>query len=262
MRIAPIFNMLSFTSNVYDNPNIFGFDDEISRNRRIFIRQHYNEYKMPYQDIYENEPKLEKYQLNKLLDFFAKKPKNINGEDIYHLPLANVHNISTLKRYTPNIYRGSTLYDAPDWVLDKLKKAGIQRVIDLAGYGDLYKNKVERHGLEYVPVSINTMRSDYYVNSSRKEELIKFIKTMQKEYVYMGCEFGTYKTDAAVLLNSLFNPKVKAYCKIYSPEKIEYIPKIANKLYHLMSSQDKKEIGWTPEFEKLFNKKITSMLHL
>lgn len=260
MKIQPIHNSMSFTSSVYDDENVLGFDDEISKARRTFIREHYNEYKMPYQSIYENEPRLEKYQLNKLIDFFVKKPKNINGEDIYHLPLSNVRNISDSKRYTPNIYRGSTLYDAPDWVLDKLQDLGIKRVIDLAGYGDLYKNKVEQHGLEYVSFNINSIYFDYCV--SKKDELIKFIKTMQKEYIYMGCEYGTYKTDAAVLLNILFNPKVKGACKIYSPERIEFIPSIANKLYHLMSSKDKKEIGWTPEFEKLFNEKIARMLHL
>ena len=94
----------------------------------------------------------------------------------------------------------------------------------------------------------------------QKDKLVEFIKEMQKEYVYMGCEYGTYKTDVAVFLNTLFNPKVKGYCKIYSPDKIIYVPKTANEIYKNMTNKDKKELGWTKEFEKQFNKKLQNML--
>lgn len=187
-----------------------------------------------------------------------KKPKKIDAENIYNLPLYNVHNISgSIRRYNPDIYRGSTLYDAPVEVLELLKKAGITTVIDLAGYGDLYKDKIEKQGLEYVDFNMSYIRDNNASDGElRKNKLIKFIKTMQNEYVYLGCEYGTYKTDAAILLNTLFNPKVKGYCKIYSPEMIDDIPKVANTLYHLMTQEDKKSIGWTLEFEKLFKEKI------
>lgn len=256
MKIAPISNFIAFKSNIYDDENVLGFDDAISKERRTFIREHYNEYKMPYQSLYEKEPRLEEYQLNKLIDFFAKKPKNINGEDIYHLPLSNVRNISGSKRYTPNIYRGSTLYDAPDWVIDKIKESGIKTVVDLAGYGDLYKNKLEEHGLEYASFYLDPGSFHFVDKNSKKDELIKFIKTMQKEYIYMGCEYGTYKTDAAITLNTLFNPKVKGPCRVGSSFEIGYVWRVANELYELMTPKDKKEIGWTPEFEKLFKEKI------
>lgn len=262
MKIAPISNFISFKSNIHDDEHVLGFDDDISRQRRNFIREHYNEYKMPYQSIYENEPRLSEYKLNQLIDFFAKKPKNINGEDIYHLPLFNVRNISSTNRYRPNIFRGSTLADAPDWVIDKLKESGIKTVIDLRGYSNSYKNKVEEHGLEYASfyISPDPMSWHSVDKTSKKDELIKFIKTMQKEYIYMGCEYGTYKTDAAVTLNTLFNPKVKGPCRVGSPFEIRYIWRVADELYKLMTQKDKKVLGWTPEFEKIFKKTIAGMV--
>lgn len=262
MKIYPIIKSVPFKSHIYDDENILGFDDDISRQKRQFIREHYNEYIMPNQNIYENEPRLEEYKLKQLIDFFAKKPKKINGEDIYHLPLSNVRNISSSRRYTPNIYRGSTLYDVPNWVITKLKEAGIKTIIDLAGYGDLYKNKIEQNNLEFVSFYLDPTSFDYIADkTSEKDELIKFIKTMQKEYIYMGCEFGTYKTDAAITLNTLFNPKVKGACRVNSYYEISYIWEMANELYKLMTPKDKHSIGWTPEFEKKFLENIANKLH-
>lgn len=174
--------------------------------------------------------------------------------------MSNLSNISTTSRYTPNIYRGSTLYDSPDWVLEKLKKAGIKTIINLGDYGESYKKKIEKAGFEYVDFSISLMRYHYIDDEQKKDKLIKFIKSMRKEYVYMGCECGTYKTDAAVFFNNLFNPKVKGYCKIYYPEMVNDVPQIADEIYMNMTDEDKKSIGWTPEFEEKFKEKLAKML--
>ena len=115
--------------------------------------------------------------------------------------------------------------------------------------------------MEYVDFNISSIRCNYLNENEKKNKLISFIKAMQKEYVYMGCEYGTYKTDAAVMINNLFNPKVKGYCKIYSPEMISDIPQIADEIYLNMTEKDKKELGWTPEFEQQFNKKIEKLLY-
>ena len=255
MKVLPIhtFNKQNFTG-------IIGYDDSVSQNRRKYIREHYENEIMPYQSIYEKEPRLDEYKLKQLIDFFAAKPKKVDGETIYGLPLFNVHRISDSRRYSPNIYRGSTLYDAPEWVVQKIKDAGIKTVINLADYGDSYKNKIEQNGLEYMDFNISGMRYSFWDDDTKKDKLIAFIKAMQKEYVYLGCEFGTYKTDAAIIFNNLFNPKVKGYCKIYSPEMVDDIPQIADEIYLNMTEEDKKELGWTPEFEQEFNEKIERLL--
>lgn len=259
MKILPVnlYKLPHFKGN--NDEDIIAYDDAESKARREYIRNHIEDEKMPYYSIYVKEPRLEEYELNKMLTFFVNRPKKIDGDIMSELPLSNLHNISNSSRYKPNIWRGSTLYEAPDWVLDKLKEAGIKTIIDLEGFRKHYKKRIKDAGFEYVGFSISSMKYGN-VPEFKKEELLKFIKTMQKEYIYMGCECGTYKTDAAIRLNNLFNPKVKGYCKIYSPEMIEYIPQVADEIYLTMTPDDKKSIGWTPEFEKQFNEKIASML--
>ena len=43
-------------------------------------------------------------------------------------------------------------------------------------------------------------------NESFLNNFVKFIQTMQKDYVYIGCEYGKYKTDNALMVNKFFNP--------------------------------------------------------
>ena len=258
MKISPV-KLISFKSS---ENNIIGYDDAISKSRRDFIRCGIEQNQMPYQSIYEKEPRLEEYELKKLINFFLNKPKPVDGEIMSELPLSNLHRISDSQRYAPNIYRGSTLYDASEWVFDKIKAAGIKTIINLADYGNSYKEKVEKAGLEYLDFDIyHYIKSDWIDETVQKNKLVEFIKTMQKEYVYLGCEFGTYKTDAAIFLNTLFNPKVKGYCKIYSPKMVDYIPQAADQIYLNLTQKDKKSIGWTPEFEKAFTEKIAKLLH-
>lgn len=260
MKIQPVslYKFQSFKGN--DDDNVIAYDDDISRERREYIRMFHEYENMPYYSIYEKEPRLDQYQLQKLLQFFVNKPKKIDGDIMSELPLSNLHNISTSSRYTPNIYRGSTLYDAPDWVLDKLKEAGIKTVINFGDYGNSYEEKIKKAGFEYFDFDISMMRNRYVSPEEKKDRLIEFIKTMQKEYIYMGCECGTYKTDAAVKFNTLFNPNVKGYCKIYSPEMVDFVSYTAYEIYQVMTTEDKKSIGWTPEFEENFNEKLQKML--
>lgn len=256
MKIFSVRPIINFKSD-----NVIAYDDSVSQERRKFIREHYEYETMPYQSIYEKEPRLDEYQLKNMMDFFAKKPKKIDGDKLSELPLYNVHNISTSMRYHPQIYRGSTLYDAPESVLNQIKDIGVQTVINVGTYGKSYKEKIEKAGLRYFDFDIEDKILDDRWSGKiepeeKKENLIDFIKEMQKEYIYMGCECGTYKTDMAVFLNTLFNPKVKGYCKIYSPEKVSAIPDIAREIYEVMTPEDKESLGWTPEFESRFREKV------
>ncbi len=259
MKIQPVnlYRVQGFRGN--DDDNVIAYDDEISRERRRIIRENITAETMPNYSIYEKEPRLDEYQLQKLLNFFVNKPKKIDGDIMSELNISNLHNISRSSRYTPNIYRGATLYDAPDWVLEKLKTAGIKTVINLGDYGESYEEKMKKAGFEYFDFDIGMMRVKYIDPKIKKDKLIEFIKTMQKEYIYMGCECGTYKTDAAVKFNNLFNPKVKIDCKIYTPEMVDDIPYIAETVYENMTKEDKESIGWTPEFEEFFLDKLTKM---
>ena len=263
MRISPVCTNMNIKFRGNDD-DVIAYDDAISQERRQLIREDYEYQTMPYYSIYEKEPRLDEYQLKNMLNFYMNKPKRVDGDVMSELPLYNVHNISTSSRYRPNNYRGSTLYDSPDWVFDKLKEAGIKTVINFGDYGNSYKEKVERNGLNYFDFDMNYFLLESYVADAervkRKDRVVGFIQQMQKEYNYMGCECGTYKTDIAVYLNTLFNPQVKGYCKIYSPNAVGSVPNIAADVYERLTPEDKEKMGWTPEFEDRVKNKLSKLL--
>ena len=88
-----------------NEPHIFGFDDEISRSKRDYIREwHYKEY-MPYQSIYEKEGRMSENQLKSLISDLVQKPLKVNKK-IYDIGLINLRSVDK------GIYRGAMLdYD-------------------------------------------------------------------------------------------------------------------------------------------------------
>lgn len=89
-----------------DKPKVFGYDDEISKQRRAAIREHYSNQTMPYYGILEKEGRLEKYELDKLIDDLCKVPKvDYNLLNWNNLRLYNVKPIQS--KLTPNSYGGN-----------------------------------------------------------------------------------------------------------------------------------------------------------
>lgn len=261
MKITPISNFIAFKSNIYDDENILGFDDDISRQNREFIREHYNEYKMPYQSIYEKEGRMTEYQMDILLKTLMNKPRKVDSDSIINgVEAYNLRSIGN------NSYRGSTLSDSPI-SLKTLKKAGIKTVIDLAGYGG-YKNKVEDAGLNYFKFNMKSSDQPFLYNmwchsvfdngvgrNDRTfiDDFVKLIQTMQKGYCYIGCEFGTKDTSDALLLYDIFSPKGDKK-EIYFDDKRQ-LNKI-EVLYSKLTDKDKKLMGWTEEFDKSVSSKL------
>ena len=79
---------------------------------------------------------------------------------------------------------------------------------------------------------------------------------MQKDNVYLGCACGTYRTDLAVLLNSLFNPKANYNCNF--PINKEHLKPIEN-LFNNLTPNDKLKLGWTKDYEKIFISKLNKL---
>ena len=66
----------NFKSQNPDNEFVIGYDDEISKLRREYIREHYYNNVMPYQSIYEREKRLDEFELNKLIGSLLGKKVN------------------------------------------------------------------------------------------------------------------------------------------------------------------------------------------
>lgn len=307
-----------FKSN--NKSNRFGYDDLISQERRDFLRENILNHSMPYYSILENNGRLEKYQLEKLIGTLygekmnqdslqsmlqrikqhkinANKYENIQADNsvnrklIEDLPLWNLAVVSDKL----GIYRGQSLQG--NWeALKVIKKAGIGRVVDLAGYENLEADCKEL-GLEYLhyPMSpylfmnnsmfkseeenklkffnqsrlfgyknkqqqiyINKMMDNWHKDKNKEiDSFIKFIQFMQKGKLYIGCEWGTYTTDNALMLNCFFNPhhiRIPHDRYISSNNRI-YIKRV-EKLYKNFTAEHKEAMGWTKEFEKRVQEKF------
>lgn len=278
MRVFPVFNNnlyrnITFQSNIFDDENVLGYDDVISQQKRDLIREHYDSWHMPYRNI--DKTRKTEYGMQKILGELISKPKKVDFKSVLGLPVYNVCCVGEKS------FRGQTLADNYE-CLDVLKESGIERVVDLLGYSD-YKEAVEKRGLEYFSFRMDdfiwqnhafktldrvksTAKSeiiayeienpDEYMERSiltherqkRKfiDKFVNFINFMQKDYFYIGCEYGKYKTDDALLLNSVFNPKFAT--DNFNVDGFKY--EDLRNLYNNLEPEDKAKMGWTKEFDE------------
>lgn len=225
----------------YTDDGIIGFDDAISQQRRNYLREHYASWNMPYGSIYEKGHKLSEYQTKLMLDELSR----------YH---------DTQRIADTTIYRGQTLVDKPEH-LKKLKNIGVETVIDLVGYGDSYKNKIEAEGLNYYLYSIydNWWNCSELDNPKFIDNLTKFLEKMQEGNIYIGCQHGANDTDIALLLNDFFNPKLTDKIKTKIEPTDADFPLRFNIIYDSLKQIHKDKLGWTTEFEKKLIKKLTNL---
>ena len=266
----------AFKSQNPDGEFVLGYDDEISKMRRQHIREHYYDDIMPYQSIYEREKRLEEFELNKLIgSLLGKKlntgassgeikqkpvnPNEINSELMYKLSVYNVKPI-----YGTNSWRGSTALKDSDLIL--LKKAGIKTVIPLS-YGGVLEESCKKYDLNYLYFDSDF---DMFYNDAFKwkgctnnfiDKFVKFIQTMQQDNVYVGCEFGTNRTDNMLMLNNFFNPYAKNTKTYINRLNSCYVPSLQTFVQN-MTQEHKNAMGWTKEFEKEVLAKISKYAKL
>ena len=285
MKISPF--SITFKSTIADKkyttkPNVLGYDDSCSQDTRAGIREFQEKKYFETSNILSSDYRLSEHEFKKLVSKMASKPKETNYRSVVSMPVANVEAINE------NSYRGASLVDDLKCV-KTLKKSGIERVVDLVGY-EKYKNAVLKEGMEYLhpqlgswsnwfdeacfhtkeslfisrfwyitdPKEKEKAKADFEFEYPRdvaktKAEIVNFIKFMQKDYLYIGCAYGTYQTDEALLVDYFLNPKTK----------VEVMPKASEldlvaikNLYANLTPEDKKEMGWDEDFDKNFLKRV------
>lgn len=314
-------NNPQFSSN---KKNVFGFDDAISQERREFLRDHFLNETIPYYSILEGKNRLEKYELEKLMGSLYGQKLNqdsmqsilqvIHRKKINYLPSQIVQTFNNkidhkmmeelplwnldLVSEKLGVYRGESLQGNLIY-LKTVQKAGIQRIVDLAGYENLEEDCKEL-GLEYhyYPMTphlffinnpmfkseeemktkfFNQSRLFGYKNKAQQiykdtqlkawrknkdkeiDKFIKFIQFMQKGNLYIGCEWGTYTTDGGLMLNYFFNPLFQGTSEYLSPDNKIHLCEV-RKLYNNLTSEHKKMLGWTKEFDTATAKKLEKLL--
>lgn len=291
MKICPIKNISFKSNNIEDN--ILGYDDSISQSSRNAIRKWHESTYIPYQSLYEKEYHLTDYQLSQLLASMMKKPKIVDYKSMMSIPVYNIKPVDTKGKS----YRGATLVNHSE-CLPVLKKSGIERIVDLIGYTK-YEHDVKNADLEYYcpkfgraitglwneaafsslneyineelkyygPLDrqnkakyIQILTNDYKKESRESvDNFIELIQFLQKDYYYIGCQFGTDRTSAFLLLNEVFNPKAQiAHPKLkLSDYTACYQLDCMLKLYKKLTPDDKQVLGWTEEFDHDVLKRLT-----
>lgn len=195
---------------------------------------------------------MEEYELKKLVKFYSSKPKKINTD--------NLNIIAKKIDLSPKttIYRGQSLMYSNDADIKSLKDSGFKNVIDLAGFGDEYKKRVEKAGMSFFDMNMENfwdageIFNDWTSREDKRKFLnkfVKFINKMQEGYAYIGCDYGTYKTDQAVMLNSFFNPKANRHPVVV---RHNFMIDKMRILYENLTSADKLNMKWDAEWEKQF----------
>ena len=236
MNIQPISYITAFKSSYMDS----GYDDPFFQSIRNAIRQHYNKWYSPQQDIFEREHRLTDYEIMNIISNLEK-----------------YHDMQRIEG--TNIYRGQTLVEKPD-CLPALKAKGIKTVIDLVDYGDSYKQAINKAGMDYFAYNIYSNWWDLsYLETPKINKLIEFLKKMQEDNIYIGCQHGSNDTDVAFILNEFFNPKLEGKAKTKIPPSDSDFPLKLNLIYDALKPEDKKLLGWTKEFEQRLVKKLISI---
>lgn len=132
--------------------------------------------------------------------------------------------IPHLRLIDSNSVRGMSLANKPIQILQGLKDAGIETIIDLRKEGS-YDSKYARNctslGLNYFNFKIKENMAAFNMPGTTKlttkeftdmmegftKQLAYFFKLMDDGKVYMGCLLGLHRTDLAVVMNYLLNPK-------------------------------------------------------
>ena len=179
-------------------------------------------------------------------------------------------NIPELRFITENStvigVRGRTL-SAPKrrWVLPKMKAAGIETIIDLrAGdHSDNYPVVCEEVGLEYFHFPIDRSRTPDAIIIAK---LPDFIRIISNGGFYISCALGLHRTDIALSLYYLFNPKAQEppvlYGQIKEDGTLKYddIFQRVGSVYHYLTEDDKDRLGWDDSINTEFVKRKKNLL--
>jgi hypothetical protein len=140
-----------------------------------------------------------------------------------------------------------------------LKNCGIDTVIDLRG-GDFtpkYKQKCDKFDLKYLhfPIDKDTI-SDRIILDNMPE----LFKILEDGKYYISCAQGLHRTDIALAINYVFNPKQKVPPVMEGHLKngvvdLSDINMRLNSLYKAMTPDDKIKLGWNENYDAEFLRK-------
>lgn len=180
--------------------------------------------------------------------------------------------MKNLRTISSKCFGGSSFSSCVD-KLDDLKKLGIKRIVDFRAEATLdFAEACKGKGFEYLnfPISSTTKSTrkgfscvvddDFFAN------LKKYISMVNKGDTYVGCQFGLDRTNVAVMLNYLLNPKAPVP-KIMSwgqYDKKNVINNLLNtvrrKFIKKLTPEQIKELGLPADYNPYLQKRIAELL--
>ncbi|MCQ2740098.1 MAG: hypothetical protein MJ237_07715 [bacterium] len=179
------------------------------------------------------------------------------GMSMYALPLEGVELVNGLK----NTYRGSSIrYLSPEY-LKVLKDHGIDRFIDLDVLS-IDIDKLNKAGIDYCPYDIYTnwqegANKDDYATKNFAEKFVNFAENLSKGNSYIGCDWGTLRTDLALTLYNLVMPDDKQIpTKKYDVLTSTILDNFSDMYKLALTEADKLRLGISKEFDSTFHERI------
>lgn len=189
-------------------------------------------------------------------------PVSFQGLGARKTQAANIINIlknkiTNFELISENSARGESLSSKTNRKFIKfVKKMGVKTVVDLrAKFGSAkYPELCQKNGIKYFNIPIDA-------NSVPDEEIIKklpeFFDVMNNNKFYISCAQGLHRTDIALSLNYLFNPKAQQVPKLVghirgNTVKVDDIFARTNSLLKKFTPEDKAKMAWDEAFEANF----------
>jgi len=265
---------------------ITGYDDYVSSDWRDIMRKnledrarlsYYDYYELPKSD-YEMESMIKSWGLK--VDHISKKiivPKYLNTISLVNnnfrgaLPSNNQYyedlkksGITTIiaaanNSYTKEFAENNGLEYIGLYANNSIKIIG--SIFDDVAfcnedeYMKYYKDDDYNNGCNLSGKELIQKKKTDFETKNREfiENLIKSVSAWQKGCCFIGCTMGTAQTSDAISLIDAFNPKSNGNASDYLSADQTFSIGI---LYKKLTSQDKKLMGWTKEFEQSFRKRF------
>lgn len=188
--------------------------------------------------------------------------KSQNSINMARLQSLGIPNFAVISE---NSIRGESLSSPKNRkYLRYMKKCGINSVIDLR---DKYKSQVfpdlcNKNGLKYysIPVDASSVSDEVIIKN-----LPLLFQIIDEGHFYMACAQGLHRTDIALSLNYVFNPKTSMPPVLRGHFrngvlKFDDISRRLNSIKKNLTSEDLKKFGWDEDFEQQFVKRKKELI--
>ncbi|MCD8024484.1 MAG: hypothetical protein LUE64_03005 [Candidatus Gastranaerophilales bacterium] len=227
-----------------------------------------NKYTMPF--ACDNSPKYKKETLPESNEFAGLKTLAAQNAVICKKDKFNAEKLEELNipnfAYTCNEgIRGESLSSKRNRkFLKPIKNAGIETVIDLRdGYTSKnYRQMCNDCGLKYYNFPVDSSSVD---DRTIIDNMPLMFDAINRGRFYIACAQGLHRTDIALAINYVFNPKaidvpeMRGHFRDYG-FKTDDISRRLNSIHGALTKEDLKKIGWDDTFEEEFTKRKSELI--